>query len=511
MGYLLGIDAGTTAMKVALYGEDGALRASSVQEYQVETPAEGRVEIEAEEYWRACVAGVREVLGMSRVPPDEIKGLAITSQGETFVPVDSSGRPLRPAIVWLDNRAIKESEDIARNFGASRVFKVTGQPEVVPTWTACKVLWLKRHEPETFHKAHKILMVEDYLIHRLTGLYATDCSVVSSTIYLDINRGDWWDEMLDFIGISREKLPALTFSGRAIGTLRKEAAAKTGLSAETLVAGGAMDQVAGAISAGNIAPGRATETTGTALALTVTLERPICDERYKIPCHYHAWEGGYMLMAWAESAGLALRWFRDVFGTQEKLVAESAELDAYDLLAASAEKIPPGCEGLLALPHLTGAACPEFDPHARGVFFGVSLKHSRGHFVRAIMEAVAFMLRRNLDLVEDMGIEVKEVTSLGGAAKSALWNQIKADVLERPILALSSEMGAAAGAAMLAGIASGSFKNLSQAYERFASPARRFTPDPAHFPIYRHQYKMYKSLYEKTRDLFPFLTQKEEK
>ncbi len=509
MNYLLGLDAGTTSLKTALYSEAGKLVASSVQEYHLITPTVDTVEIDPEEYWWACVQGIREALSSSGVDPAAVKGLAISSQGESFVPVDENGRPLRRTIVWLDNRAVKESQDIARHFGVSRVFQVTGQPEVVPTWTAPKYLWLRRHEPDVFRRTHKILMVEDYLVHRLSGLYATDCAVVSSTIYLDLVKGDWWPEMLDFVGLSPDKLPALHYSGQVVGPLTAQAAAETGLTTSTLVASGAMDQVAGAISAGNIAPGVVTETTGTAMALTVTLESPLCDERYNIPCHYHAWKDGYMLMAWAESAGLALRWFRDAFCQEEQWVARHAGADAYDFLGEAAARVPPGCEGLVALPHLTGAACPEFDPAARGVFLGISLKHTKGHFVRAIMEAVAFMVRRNIDSIEALGIEVKEITSLGGAAKSPLWNQIKADVLGKPILALQSEMGAAAGAAMLAGLAVGSFENLAQAYERLAVPGQRFDPNPAHEALYRRQYELYKRLYESTKELFAMAGQGE--
>jgi sugar (pentulose or hexulose) kinase len=502
MNYLLGLDAGTTSLKTVLYSEAGQLMASSVGEYHLITPTVDTVEIDAEEYWRACVQGIREVLSSSGVAPAAVKGLAISSQGESFVPVDENGCPLRPTIVWLDNRAVQESQDIAEHFGVSRVFQVTGQPQVVPTWTAPKCLWLRRHQPDIFRRTHKILMVEDYLIHRLAGLYATERAVVSSTIYLDLVKGDWWLEMLDFVGLSPDKLPSLYYSGQVVGPLTAQAAAETGLTTSTVVATGAMDQVAGAISAGNIAPGIVTETTGTAMALTVTLERPLCDERYNIPCHYHVWKDGYMLMAWAESAGLALHWFRDAFCQEEQWVAQSTGTDAYDFLGEAAARVPLGCEGLVALPHLTGAACPEFDPAARGVFLGISLKHTKGHFVRAIMEAVAFMVRRNIDTIEALGVEVKEITSLGGAAKSPLWNQIKADVLAKPILALQSEMGAAAGAAMLAGLAVGCFEDLAQGYERLAVPGQRFDPNPAHEALYRRQYELYKRLYENTKDLF---------
>ncbi|MEM2351333.1 MAG: FGGY family carbohydrate kinase, partial [Thermoproteota archaeon] len=235
MVYLLGIDAGTTGLKAVLFDESGRVAAVGRAEYSLLTPAVNMAEIDAEEYWRACRKAVSGVLSISNADPRDVKALSISSQGETFVPIDRDGRPLRNAIVWLDNRSEEEARIIRNRFGVEEVFKVTGQPEVVPTWPATKILWLKRNEPKVFEKTYKFLLVEDFLIYRFTGVAATEYSVVSSTLMFDIRRGQWWDDMLEFIGIDSDKLPGLMPSGKAVGNITETASKETGLTTETIM------------------------------------------------------------------------------------------------------------------------------------------------------------------------------------------------------------------------------------------------------------------------------------
>ena len=501
-GYLLGIDAGTTAMKAVLFDQEGHSLGQASQEYQLHTPAPDRVELEPERYWAACCNCTQSLLAKTNVDPQAIAALAISSQGETLVIVDEAGEPLYAAIVWLDNRSQAEANEISAHFGVETAFQVTGQPEITPTWPATKILWLRRHQPHISKRVHKFLLLEDYLLFRLTGRSVADPCLLSSSLLFDIRRKTWWAEMLDFLGITPEQLPQVQESGRVVGRLTAEASHETGLWAGTVAATGGMDQALAALGAGNTRPGLITENTGGALAIVATLDEPIIDPQGGIPCHYHALPDTYYLLPWGQTAGMALRWFRDVFGAEEQREAARTGADAYDLLTAGAAEVPPGAEGLMALPHLMGAACPEFNPAARGVWFGVGLHHTKAHFVRAIMESVAYMLRRNVETLEALGIAVKEIRALGGGARSPLWNQIKADVLGVPVVTLTTEEQACLGAALLAGTAVGLYPSPEDAAGKLVTLTDRYEPNSTVKPIYDHGYELYVRLYNSLEQLF---------
>jgi xylulokinase len=263
-----------------------------------------------------------------------------------------------------------------------------------------------------------------------------------------------------------------------------------------------MDQLLGAVGAGNIAAGVITEMTGGALAVVATTDRPRFDPLRRVPCHYHGRPDLYALLAWNQTAGMALKWFRDEFCAAEIEAAARAGRDVYDDLMAMAATAPAGCQGLIMLPHLEGAACPEFNPEAKGVFFGATLRHGRPHFIRSILEAVAYMLRQDVALVEELGATVQEIRSIGGGARSPLWSQIKADVLQRPITTLACEEVACLGAAMLAATAVGHFADLAEAVAAMVRVRRTFEPDPANAAVCETGYVRYLELYQRLAPMF---------
>jgi xylulokinase len=460
------------------------------------------MEVEPENYWKAFKESSRAVLDESRVSPHDISGIGVSSQGETFVAIDKDGRPLRRAIVWLDNRSKEEAELIKEEFGVDKVYRITGQNEIIPMWTATKILWLKRHEPEVFEKVYKYLLLEDYITYRLTGEFMTDYSVVCSSLLFDISQRKWWDEILDFIGLSEEQLPELRPSGTPVGHVTPEAAKDTGLSTGTLVSTGAYDHAAEAVGVGNIEPGMVTETTGGALAIVATVDRVILDSMRRVPCHHHAIEGRYFLQPFCPTAGAVLKWYRDNFGLMEMEAADRIGVDPYDLLTLEASQSPPGSDGLLMLPHFAGAASPEFNPNAKGILFGLMLHHKKSHIIRSILESIAYMLRRNIEALGELGVNVREVRSIGGGARSRLWNQIKADVLQKPIITVHTEENSALGAAILAGLATGAFTSLKKASESMVSIKERFTPSEVNRDLYERLYKKYVALYSRVEDLF---------
>lgn len=502
MGLLLGLDVGTTSVKAGLFDAAGSSLAVAGEEYRLDHPGPDRAELDAETYWRSSQAAVRRVMAAGGAGRNDVTAMAVSSQGETVVPVDAAGRPVGPALVWLDNRAFAESREIGDALGVERIYDVTGVPSVVPTWPACKILWWRRHEPEVFAAARRFLLVEDLLLHRLTGRFVTEGGIQCTSLLFDIRRHTWWDEMLEIVGIDASRLPELARPGEAVGTLTPAAAEALGLNARVLVVAAGMDQGAGAVGVGNIEAGVLSESTGGALTLQASVDHHGGDPTRQTPVYVHSAPNMYLYCPVCPTGGMALTWFRDQFGAEEVARAGREGGSAYDLLTALAATVPPGSEGLLMLPHLMGAFSPEYEPEAKGTFYGFTLRHGRSHFVRAVLEAVAFMLRRNLELLASAGATADEIRSHGGGARSDLWNQIKADVCGRPVLTLEGDDAAIRGDAMLAGVAAGTFPDLAAAGRAMVATRRTFIPDPAANAVYEVAYARYIQLFEALRPLF---------
>ena len=446
MKNLLGVDVGTTSLKMTLFDECGAVLQSVTQDYLLEASGD-RVEFEPERYWQIFSEALAQIAGEF-----EISAMAIDTQCETLIVADEKGNPLRKAIVWLDNRATQEAHEIEAHFGRQRIYEVTGQPEVTATWPACKLLWLRKNEPEVFAKVKKVFLLEDYLIYRLTGEFVTEKTLQSSTIYLDINKGIWWEEMLNYIGVDSKALPMLRNSGEKIGESQGIAVVLS-----------AMDQVAGAIGAGVVCNGVVSEMTGTTMVIFVPCDQvPAYRPDSKIPCHLN-YNGQYCLLSWTPTAGIALKWFKNNF----------CEGFDFKQLDAMAERISPGCDGLTFLPYLCGSVIPRYNPDARGAFLGLTMEHTRAHAVRSILEAVACMLKENLDY---MGISCGEIRSMGGGATSDLWCQIKADLTGKRIVTLKNPEAACLGSAILAGAATGVYDSVESACKALVKTDKAYFP-----------------------------------
>ncbi len=483
---LLGLDLGTTAVKAVLFDLAGREVASASREYALDAPAPGVVEADAETYWNAAARCLREAAAAAGRDGERIAGLSVSSQGETFVPVDSRGRPLRRVIVWLDSRAGDEAREIARAFPIERFQQVTGMNDISPLFDSAKLLWLRRREPAVFARVARFPLLHDYLLFRLTGEWAAEGSVACTTGLFDLQHYRWWSEMLDFVGVREDQLCPLRRSGELVGRVTPEAAAATGLPAGTPVCAGAMDQMAAAVGAGNVRPGPVSASLGSALALVATCDSAVLDPGRRMFTGPSAAGERFVLVPYAQTAGMAFKWFRDAFGWGD-----------YAELAALAEQAPPGCEGLVMLPHLAGATCPESNPDARGAFVGVSLRHDRRHFARAVMESVAFMLREIVEMLLDVGAPVDEVRVMGGGAKSAFWLQMMADALRRPVAALRCREAACLGAAILAGAGAGVFSSLEAAVGEAVALDRSFEPNPAVADAHEDAYRAYQDAYQR--------------
>ncbi len=509
MTLLLGLDVGTTSVKAGLFDITGRRMAGAGREYRLAHPAPDRVEIDPETWWTAAVEAVRETLSPPGIERTSIAAIGVSSQGETVAAVDADGRALGPALVWLDNRASAEARELADRFGNALVYDRTGVPDVNPTWTAAKLLWWRHHEPALFRAADRFVLAEDFVLRRLTGRFVTDGSIQCTTMLLDIQTGAWWASMLEAVGVGPERLPEIAAPGAIVGTLEAAAAEALGLPTGLPVVAGGMDQGAGAVGVGNIAGGMISESTGGALTIQAAVAYHGGDASRRTPVYIHSAPGTYLYCPVCPTGGMALTWFRDQFGGGRTEAggagagrAEAGGSNGYDLLTELAAAVPPGCEGLTMLPHLAGAFSPEYVPAARGVFAGFTLAHTHGHFARAVLEAVAFMLRRNLELLAQAGATATEIRSHGGGARSHVWNQVKADVCDRPIVTLVGEDAAVRGDAMLAGVAVGAFRDLADAEAALVTTGARFEPQPANRGAYDDAYDRYIRLFEALRPEF---------
>ncbi len=489
MEYLLAVDAGTTSVKAGLFCTDGRCLGIARQEYQLDTPAVDRAELDPEIYWQGCLATIRQVMEGGRVNASQVTALGVSSQGETLICVDADGRPLYPAIIWLDNRATRQADDLASQF-SELAYQMTGIPEVIATWPACKIKWLKDNEPEVFNRVDKFLLVQDFLIQRLTGLFVTNASIACTSLYFDFINNDWWQPVLDAIGISVAQLPRLSQPGAVVGMLLPTVAQQLGLPVALKVVACGMDQCTGAIGAGNIFPGCCSETTGAALTIQVSVPQPDIDKKKIIPVYAHSIPGQYLLVPVCPTAGMAYKWFRDVFCLPEIEQAARNGLDSYELITRLAAPVAAGSEGLLLLPHLMGAYSPTPNTAARGSFTGFTLTHTRGHFARAVLEGVAFLLKLNLDVILATGLEIREIRSTGGGSRSALWNQIKANVCNLPVVSLINEDTALVGDAVLTGVACGGFETIAQGCQVMLDLKDRFIPD-TDAQTYAESYRRY--------------------
>lgn len=501
MKILLGVDIGTTALKAAFFDEKGTLLAVSTQEYDLITPKTNYVEEKPEVYWEAFLSSVRDLKRQYTCSKDTEFALAMSAQGETLFFLDKEGKSLRNAIVWMDNRATEEAEILTGVFGNEECYARTGQVSFEACWPASKILWVREHEPEIFEKTDKFLLIEDYFIFRLTGKYATEPSLVCSTTYWNIIRREYWKEMLDFLKIREEQLAQVNESGTIVGKILPEVAEELGIGENVTVCTGALDQAAGAIGAGNTKEGMFSETIGAALAVCVPVERPIFDPAQKMPLFCFPKKGMYMIHTFT-NGGMTLRWFRDKFCELEMQMEKKGCGDAYDFISKQVEKVPAGSDGLVMLPHLSGSLAPDTNSKAKGVWFGFTLQHTKAHFMRAIMESLGYILKRNIDALADMGITVKEIRSLGGGSKSRVWNQIKADINQVTLETVKSKEAAALGAAILAGKATGSFSSIDDAVERMVEAKEKIRPTKQNAEVYLKGYEMYQRIFNDLADCF---------
>ncbi|MGI6777658.1 MAG: xylulokinase [Acetivibrionales bacterium] len=495
MAYLLGIDIGTSGTKTVLFDETGNTVASSVEEYPLYQPKVGWAEQDPEDWWKATYTSISSVLSKSGVNSSEVKGIGLSGQMHGAVLLDKDYKVLRKAIIWCDQRSSAECEQITSLIGRERLIEITANPALTG-FTASKIMWVKNNEPDIFERVRKILLPKDYIRFRLTGEFATEVSDASGMQLMDIPKRKWSDEVLEKLEIDKSALGKLYESQEITGVISKSVAQLTGLKEGTPVVGGAGDQAAGAVGNGIVKPGIISSTIGTSGVVFAYSKKVSIDPKGRVHTFCHAVPDTWHIMGVTQGAGLSLKWFRDNFCIEEKRTAELLKIDPYVLMDQEAERVEPGCSGLIFLPYMMGERTPHLDPDAKGVFFGLSAKHEKQDMIRAVMEGVVYSLKDCLEIIREMGVEVSEVRASGGGGKSKLWKQMQADVFGVDINTINSSEGPALGVALLAGVGAGIYDSVPQACDATIKVVNTQKADIELNKRYAKFYAIYQNLYK---------------
>jgi xylulokinase len=457
---LIGVDVGTTGVKGLAVSPEGNVLARAERTYPLATPRPGWAEQDPDDWWQATEAA----LGELGVGPERI---GLSGQMHGLVVLDEKGRVLRPAILWNDQRTAAECAEIENRVGLERLIELTGN-RALTGFTAPKLLWLRRHEPDVYARISRIVLPKDYVRLRLSGEHAVDAADASGTLLFDVGRRRWSEEMLQALELPGEWLPPAR---------------------ESTDVAGAGDQAASAVGVGVIDPGALSLVLGTSGVAFAALPAFAADREARLHTFCHAVPGRWHAMGVMLSAAGSLRWLRDTIG------------GSYEELVGEADAWPPGTEGLLFQPYLAGERTPHADPHARGAFVGLSVRHDRGALVRAVLEGVAYGLRDSVELLRGLGVEVQVGRVSGGGARSGLWLRIVASVLGIPLERAVAEEGAAFGAALLGGVANGVFSDVEAAVSACVRVRDRIEPEAAWRDVYEAGYARFRSLYPALKPL----------
>lgn len=502
MDYLIGFDIGTTSTRCILVDQAGKLIASATKEYPMDTPKPGWAEQHPDSWWEASMDTVRTVLKESKVVPSKIAAIGLSGQMHGSVFLDKVGKVIRPALLWCDQRTADQCQTIYDIFGGQEQFIKLSYNKALTGFTAPKILWLREIEEDNYKKTSRILLPKDYIRYKLSGTYATEVSDASGTILMDIKSRTWSEEIIKGLDIDKNLLPPVYESAKVSSYVSKEAAALTGLIQGTPIVGGAGDQAGGAVGSGIVRGGIISDYLGTSGVIFAHSDRPVYDPKGRLHSFCHAVEGAWHLMGVTLAAAGSYKWYYDNFGVSKEIIDKYKDLSGYELLNKQAEAAPPGSNGLIFLPYLSGERTPYADPYARGVFFGISYLHRQDHFARSVMEGISYSQYDCLNLMRQLGISSDKLVLFGGGAKSVLWRQIIADIFDTRIVTLNVEEGPSYGAAILAGVGVKIYKNVKEATDSIIKEVSQTSPNPENVKRYARYYTVYRSLYNSLKGNF---------
>jgi xylulokinase len=493
--YLMGIDVGTTGLKTILMSSDGKVVADAAEPYPLYSPQTNWFEQNPEDWWEAAVKSINKILDNPDIDPALIAGIGLSGQYHGAVLVDKNHGVLRPCIMWNDQRTEKQSHDIIRTVGKEKLMQIASTTGA-PYFTACKLLWVRDNEPDNYKKVHKLLLPKDYVRFRLTGEFATEVTDASGTLFLNIGKRRWSQEMPQLLGVDSSILPDLYESQEVTGNVVKTAANRTGLQPGIPVVGGGGDQACAAVGNGIIEEGLVGYSIGTSGVIYAATEHTQTEERGRLNIFCHAVPGQWCLLACINSAAGSLQWFADKFADMEKMEAEKSQGNVFEIIDQKASKIPPGSDKLFFLPYLAGERHPHTDPNAKGVFFGFHSGHDKAHAMRAVLEGVGFSFRDCLEVIKEKVPDIREIRATGGGAKSRVWLRILVNTSAHPIVTMKSDQGGAAyGAAILASVGAGVYGDLKEACDQLVRTGEVIEPDPDDSKRYSDYFTFYRSLY----------------
>jgi xylulokinase len=501
----MGIDVGTTGLKTVLITPDGETVSEATSSYPLMTPQTNWFEQNPDDWWKAAVKSIGMTLKDSDIRPDEISGIGLTGQYHGLVLLDRDFEVIRPCIMWNDQRTGTQSESVIEKVGREKLLDVASTCGA-PYFTACKLLWVRDNEPDNYERVFKLLLPKDYVRFRLTGELATDVTDASGTLFLDISRRNWSQEMVDLLGVDSSILPRLYESQEVAGRVTKAAADQTGLVEGIPVICGGGDQACAAVGNGIIEEGLVGYSIGTSGVIYAATDRIKTDPQGRVNSFCHSVPGQWCILACTNAAAGSLQWFQENFAEIEKIEAEKTGKSVYEILEEEASKIPAGSDKLFFLPYLAGERHPHTDPNARGAFIGFHSGHTKAHALRAVLEGVAFSFRDCLEVMKELGVHISEIRATGGGAKSKLWLKIQVNTSGEPIVTTSADEGGAAyGAAILASVGSGIYKDLKQACGKLVQIGNTLEPERELAERYNSFFQFYRSLYPTLKDRYSML------
>ncbi|MFT4005529.1 MAG: xylulokinase [Lacrimispora sp.] len=496
--YLLGIDIGTSACKIALFDRGGNVIASSSEEYGVFYPKPGWAEQNPEDWWTAICLGVKAVLEQSEIQPGQIAGIGIDGQSWAAIAVDREGKVLANTPIWMDTRADDICKELNERVGENRIFEVSGN-SLQPSYTTAKIIWYQRNLPQVYRNTYKILQSNSFITFKLTGKMTQDISQGYGLHCFDMHTGTWSAEMCKALEIPEGVLPEIYSCHEVIGTVTSHAAAQSGLAAGTPVVAGGLDAACGTLGAGVIHPGETQEQGGQAGGMSICMDQYQADKRLILG--YHVIPGLWLLQGGTTGGGGAMRWLERELADYEREEGKRCGRSSLELFNDLAQEVAPGSDGLIFLPYMAGERSPIWNPKAKGVYYGLDFSKTKGHLIRATMEGVAMSLRHNLEVAEKAGAKVNVLQAMGGAANSLLWTQIKSDVTGKPIAVPSSDTATTLGAAILAGVGVGIYKDFDDAVRRTVRHKRYHVTNQDNWEVYDRNYQIYLELYDSLKTI----------
>ena len=500
--YVIGCDVGSQGTNAALYAADGTLVDTAYEPYDVDFPRPGWAEQPAHLWEEAIRRSCRQLVGRLDGGAGAVRAISFGSQLDGQVPLDANRAPLRPCLIWMDRRAEAQARALAERISPERFYELSGA-NLDSSHGVFKVLWVRDREPEIFERARHFVTPGTYAVLSASGEMVVDASNASSVALLDPRTRQWSDELLETAALDPALMAPVVPSTEPVGTVTEEFAASTGLARSTLVVVGCGDEMAATLGAGVRSEGEVCDVVGTAEPVCASSAQPHADRTMLVECHPHGDPDAWLMENPGFVSGGNLRWFRDELGGLERAVELAGGGDAYDLLCREASHVPPGADGLVFLPCMQGAMAPEWNGAARGVFFGLTLAHTRAHLMRAVLEGSAYALRDILEAMGGSGLEPRRLTIVGGGAKGPLWRQIKADVTGLPVRVPQSVETTAGGAAILAAVGAGLYPSCAEAAGRFVSYRPEVhEPDPEASAVYEGAYALYRDVYAAAKPVF---------